>query len=115
LEHAVTRPSTIFCKNYQRASTEIFNTINSVLSIGLDLDPEASRLAVEKYLNRLQSKLEDILKKKEKDAAEPLGENKAAPTNKDGFCSRVMKFLGLKNDHKTEPKVAAATDAKEKA
>ncbi|MDR3155577.1 MAG: ABC transporter substrate-binding protein [Holosporaceae bacterium] len=56
LQNAVRRPSVEFGKNYNRASTEIFNTVNTILA-------ESSE--VEKYLDRLQKKLQKLLKKTE--------------------------------------------------
>lgn len=59
LENAVARPSGAFGKGYQRASTEIFNTINMILSESVESD--FSSKDVRKFMNRLQRKLKHLL------------------------------------------------------
>ena len=61
LENAVARPSAAFGKTYPRASTEIFNMINTIISDNIDNDD--CRANVKRLLNRLNKKLNDALKK----------------------------------------------------
>jgi trehalose/maltose transport system substrate-binding protein len=87
LQKAVVRPSTDFRKNYTRASSEIFNTINDVLTDGTESNMTGAD--VKRQLDRLNRKLNSIL-------------NKANNENKEGVWqqikSKVRKFLGFADD-----------------
>ena len=62
LDNAVARPSIAFGKNYSRASAEIFNTVNTILTEALE-DGKNERKNVVHRLNKLADKLKKILKK----------------------------------------------------
>lgn len=59
LENAVARPSSIFGKDYPRASQEIFNIINTALTESLENVDDTG--VAKKYLNRLNKKLTAII------------------------------------------------------
>lgn len=61
LENAVIRPSFVFRKHYTRASTEIFNTINTMLTDSIDSD--FTQADIQKYLSKLSKRLVQILNK----------------------------------------------------
>jgi trehalose/maltose transport system substrate-binding protein len=85
LQNAVARPSLHFGKNYPRASTEIFNAINSVLTDSIEAD--IAMPGVKKRLDRLNKKLNEILKKNNK--------SELSSKNNKGFLFGIKKFLGL--------------------
>lgn len=62
LESAVTRPSIEFGKNYSRASSEIYNCINTILTESIE-EEKTSRGDIKKSLNRLAKKLSNIIQK----------------------------------------------------
>ncbi len=59
LDNAVVRPSIVFGKNYPRASTEIFNLVNTGLTESIETS-QKKKVAL-RYLNRLNRKLNKIL------------------------------------------------------
>ena len=59
LENAVARPSSIFGKDYPRASQEIFNIVNTALAESLENVDDTG--VAKKYLNRLNKKLTAII------------------------------------------------------
>lgn len=59
--NAVPRPSKIFKQNYQRASTEIFNFINTIMADNVDRDSPDSE--IKRLLRRLKRKLDKTLLK----------------------------------------------------
>lgn len=61
LENAVARPSTDFGKGYPRASTEIFNTINIILTESIEQKDAVVNL--KRSMDRLEKKLTQILSK----------------------------------------------------
>lgn len=80
LEGAASRPSGSFKKGYQRASTEIFNSINNILSESVGQN--FSQKDTKKYLGRLKYKLDHILRLQNK------------PTKKKiGFMKKIRKFF----------------------
>lgn len=60
LDHAVARPSNEFRENYSRASSEIFNSINTILAESIEQG--STEVNVKKRLVRLKKKLDRILK-----------------------------------------------------
>jgi trehalose/maltose transport system substrate-binding protein len=93
---SVARPSKVFGKNYQRASTEIFNTVNTIVTESIE-SSDFSEKDIKKYLDRLARKLNRIMEKtsrlpsvKSVDASK-----KTARQKSDGFWHRIKKFLGL--------------------
>lgn len=71
LEGAAVRPSNSFGKGYQRASTEIFNAVNTILSESVE--NSFSVQDIQKYLGRLQRKLEHILRLQQKSRTKGTG------------------------------------------
>lgn len=71
LESAAVRPSNVFGKGYQRASTEIFNSVNTILSESVE--NSFSVQDIQKYLGRLQRKLEHILRLQQKTKSKGAG------------------------------------------
>lgn len=61
LEHAVARPSSVFGKDYPRASMEIFNLVNTALTESLETVDD--RGVAKKYLKRLNRRLNEVIKK----------------------------------------------------
>ena len=64
LEHAVARPSSTFGKDYPRASHEIFNLVNTALTESLE-EVNDKKIA-QKYLGRLNRKLNNIIDRQKK-------------------------------------------------
>ena len=62
--NAVPRPSKIFKQNYQRASTEIFNFINTIMADNVDRD--VPKKEIKRLLGRLKRKLDKTLLKTKK-------------------------------------------------
>jgi trehalose/maltose transport system substrate-binding protein len=83
LKNAVTRPSEYFGKNYSKASSEIFNAVNTILTDSIE-----SKVNIKRELKRLNKKLNTI-KYSEKDS------EKNRPTKKEGFWNRIKKFFGF--------------------
>lgn len=71
LKNAAVRPSNDFGKGYQRASTETFNAINTILSESTE--PNFSVKDTKKYLGRLHRKLEHILRLQQKPKQKKVG------------------------------------------
>jgi trehalose/maltose transport system substrate-binding protein len=88
LENAVARPSAEFGKNYPRASSEIYNAINGVLTDGAEAS--VTKEDVKRQLDRLNKKLDALLKKTNGDDSKPV--------ESEGFFAKIKRFLGLKND-----------------
>ncbi|MDR1334648.1 MAG: ABC transporter substrate-binding protein [Holosporaceae bacterium] len=86
LESAVLRPSADFKKYYVQASTEIFNAINSVLSV----ESATQELEVRKSLDLLNKKLNNILKKATGKIPEEREEK--------GFFKKLMEWFGFVDD-----------------
>jgi trehalose/maltose transport system substrate-binding protein len=99
LDNAVTRPSGDFGKHYPKASTEIFNMVNNILTDSMESSNIMTAASVKRFLDRLNNKLAHILRTehnsgKDEDYIEG-----------DGFiakCKRlylkVKNFLGFVND-----------------
>jgi trehalose/maltose transport system substrate-binding protein len=85
LQNAVARPSSAFGKNYAKASTEIFNAINTILLDSVESDIVKSD--VERQLNRLGRKLDKILQK-------TLGGNPSKQKSL-SWLTRIKKILGF--------------------
>jgi trehalose/maltose transport system substrate-binding protein len=85
LQNSVARPSLYFGKNYPRASTEIFNAINGILAESIESDISPS--IVKKRLDRLNKKLNEILKKTNKSEIPSEGNQ--------GVLLFIKKFLGF--------------------
>ncbi|MDR1982664.1 MAG: ABC transporter substrate-binding protein [Holosporaceae bacterium] len=85
LQNAVARPSLHFGKNYPRASTEIFNAINGILTDSIESDITISN--VKKRLDRLNKKLNEISKKAHKDEVQSKEDK--------GLLFVIKKFLGF--------------------
>ena len=62
MENAVTRPSMAFGKNYSRASTEIFNIVNTILADSLE-NKKYGKKEINRNLKILDRHLNKILKK----------------------------------------------------
>jgi trehalose/maltose transport system substrate-binding protein len=96
LQNSVARPSKLFGKNYQRASTEIFNTVNTIITESIESSDFKER-DIKKYLDRLARKLNKILEK----ASQPPVTKRACASEKSetqkpsGFLYRIKRFLGL--------------------
>jgi trehalose/maltose transport system substrate-binding protein len=86
LENAVLRPSADFMKYYIHASTEIFNAINSILSV----EPMAQESEVQKRLVLLNRKLNNILKRATGKIPEKREEK--------GFFTKLMEWFGFTDD-----------------
>jgi trehalose/maltose transport system substrate-binding protein len=90
LSNAVLRPSADFSKYYVQASTEIFNTVNSILMDSVE--SEKPEFTVRERLEQLNKKLNLILKKaKGKIPDEPEGKKK-------GFFKSLMEWFGFSDD-----------------
>jgi trehalose/maltose transport system substrate-binding protein len=91
LRNAVIRPAKDFGINYPRASTEIFNAINSILAELSPMveNPRQIRAEVKKLLGRLNKKLNSLL-------------HKTKVEDKDGLltkiCKSIKKFLGIDDE-----------------
>ena len=72
LENAVARPSAAFGKTYPRASSEIFNMVNTIISDNIDSGVEC-RNSVNRLLNRLNKKLSVTLEKARDKRPRPSG------------------------------------------
>ncbi len=72
LEKAVARPSAAFGKTYPRASSEIFNMVNTIISDNTDSGVECKN-SVNKLLNRLNKKLSVTLEKARDKRPRPSG------------------------------------------
>ena len=86
LQNAVSRPSIEFGKNYSRASTEIYNGINTILTDSTESN--MSTAEVKRLLDRMNKKLEKILHKTSKD----VGIEKSVDS-KEGFFSRIISWI----------------------
>ncbi|MDR1375636.1 MAG: ABC transporter substrate-binding protein [Holosporaceae bacterium] len=93
LRNSVARPSKIFGKNYQRASTEIFNAINTIITESVESENFQEK-DIKKYLDRLARKLNKIL---EKTSPPPVSKKKVSLPKGEGFLYRIKKFFGLSN------------------
>jgi trehalose/maltose transport system substrate-binding protein len=92
LENAAVRPSILFGKYYSRASSEIFNSINTVLTDAVENDKITDN-DVRRSLIKLRKKLDRILKKKKRNEINSRGAMKKS--NADGLLHRVKEFLGF--------------------
>lgn len=88
LQSAAVRPSNEFGKGYQRASTEIFNTVNTILSESAE--QTFSVQDTRKYLGRLQHKLEHILRIQLKPKRKSVGLFKRIENFFRGICKKVF-------------------------
>ncbi|MDR3187516.1 MAG: ABC transporter substrate-binding protein [Holosporaceae bacterium] len=96
LQNSVARPSKLFGKNYQRASTEIFNTVNTIITESIESADFRER-DIKKYLDRLARKLNKILEKASQQPAMKHADavRTTKPQKSGGFLYRIKKFLGL--------------------
>ncbi|MDR1551314.1 MAG: ABC transporter substrate-binding protein [Holosporaceae bacterium] len=94
LKNAVARPSADFGKNYPRASTEIFNTINSILTDSREA--EMSKDDVERRLKRLNKKLTVLLEKNKRDSRESFWQRAQRKIKK--ILQKIKVFLGVKDE-----------------
>lgn len=86
LDNAISRPSAFFGKKYQRASTEIFNSINTILTECADSDnARFDKKEIHKHLGRLQTQLEKIVGSKRE---------KQNNLSNIGFWEKVKNFVG---------------------
>jgi len=88
LENAVARPSAVFGKAYPRASTEIFNMINTIISDNIESSPEDCRNNVVRLLNRLNKKLIAAL-----DNSKKVKEKKSTAAVMSSFVGDVWRSL----------------------
>ena len=84
LRNAVLRPSLEFAKNYTRASTEIFNTINSILTESIE--SMITERSIRRQLDRLKKRLDIILKKTK---------NPEQRATEKGFLQKIKEFFDL--------------------
>lgn len=104
LKNAVARPSSVFKRNYTRASNEIFNTVNTILMESTSVN-ELSDEDLHKLLNRLSTSLNKLLKKKvkpmppvtsfEEKMVEKQQEKEKDPRAGTTFMSRMAHFFGF--------------------
>ncbi|MDR2794174.1 MAG: ABC transporter substrate-binding protein [Holosporaceae bacterium] len=91
LLNAVARPSKVFGKNYTKASSEIFNTINTILTESIDNTEDFN---ANKHMNRLNEKLSRLLQEKQQKKIT----NTAEDDSKTGFfrsiLNSIMRFFG---------------------
>ncbi|GHT94259.1 sugar ABC transporter substrate-binding protein [Alphaproteobacteria bacterium] len=87
LLNAVARPSKAFGKNYSKASSEIFNTINTILTDSLDDNPEDFR--PQRLMTRLNDKLNILLNKKQNEKKTDV----ANDGGKVGFFRRIVNYI----------------------
>ncbi|GHU13736.1 sugar ABC transporter substrate-binding protein [Alphaproteobacteria bacterium] len=87
LLNAVARPSKAFGKNYSKASSEIFNTINTILTDSLDENPEDFN--PQRLMKRLNDKLNALLKKKQNEKSVDA----ANDDGKVGFFKRIVNYV----------------------
>jgi hypothetical protein len=94
-----------FGKNYNRASTEIFNTVNTMLA----------ESEVKKHLNRLDKKLSKLLNKNATSAKNYEAEKESSGKEKPGWFSKLCaKLSGIwgsiwsKNESKISTKSSVA-------
>jgi trehalose/maltose transport system substrate-binding protein len=91
LQNAIARPSIAFGKNYTKASSEIFNTINTILADSLESN--LLKTDIRRYLDRLNRKLDKMLKK----TSAPVEEKKTEEGWFAKFYSKFKKFFGFDN------------------
>ncbi len=91
LNNAVTRPSIEFGKSYPRASTEIFNLVNTALTEAIE-ENNKNKIA-KRYLNRLNRKLNKILNRKNR--REGAHKSIGIIEKFKYYMKRTMSFLGL--------------------
>ncbi|MDR0968454.1 MAG: ABC transporter substrate-binding protein [Holosporaceae bacterium] len=96
LENAVARPSADFGKNYPRASSEIYNVVNGILTNSIE-DDNMTEAHVKKLLDRLNKKLNSLLKKTN-------GETKPEKEEGESFWTKIKKFLGFEDEAGTDKK-----------
>jgi trehalose/maltose transport system substrate-binding protein len=100
LMNAVARPSSTFRKDYIRASTEIFNTVNTIITESIE-SKDFSDKDIKKYLDRLERKLSKILEKAllaSANSAESDSEITAKRVSSEksgGFWYRIKKLFGF--------------------
>ena len=82
LENAVARPSSVFGKDYPRASQEIFNMINTALTESLE-DVDDKGIA-KKYLYRLSKKLTAIIDRRNRSQIKKSSE---------GIFTKIMNMI----------------------
>ncbi|GHU16915.1 sugar ABC transporter substrate-binding protein [Alphaproteobacteria bacterium] len=86
LLNAVARPSKSFGKNYSKATSEIFNTINTILTDSLDESPEDFK--PQRLMKRLNDKLNTLIKKQNEKKTDAANDN-----GKVGFFKRIMNCI----------------------
>ncbi|MBR1734285.1 MAG: ABC transporter substrate-binding protein [Alphaproteobacteria bacterium] len=92
LNNAVVRPSIVFGKNYSRASSEIYNAVNTILT--RSTESELTESEVRNLLNRLNKKLMRLLEKTNKPAQQEENKEK---DNSSGFFGKIKGFFGIKS------------------
>lgn len=88
LNNATVRPSIEFGKNYSRASSEIYNAVNTILT--QSTESEMTKTEARRLLNKLNKKLIRLLNKT--DTKTP----KKAKGNSLTFWDRIKRFFGIK-------------------
>jgi trehalose/maltose transport system substrate-binding protein len=89
LMNAVARPSSVFRRDYIRASTEIFNTVNTIITESVETEGFSEK-DIKKYLDRLERKLSKILEKASVSSAKSDAGEKS-----DGLRQKVSEFCGF--------------------
>ena len=99
LENSVARPSIAFGRNYSRASTEIFNMVNTILTDAVEQEGY-KQADIKKGLNRLARRLNKILEKvNDGNKKRETGHRRGILVRIwDAICKpfgRIKKFLGF--------------------
>ena len=89
LNSAAVRPSIAFGKNYSRASSEIYNSVNTILTRATETELSSSE--VRNLLNRLNKKLTKLLNKSDK----MQKKLKKQSGEKISFWNRIKRFFGI--------------------
>ncbi|MDR3151736.1 MAG: ABC transporter substrate-binding protein [Holosporaceae bacterium] len=102
---AVARPTKVFGKNYSKASSEIFNTINTILADSLEDNTE--NFKPNRLMNRLNTKLENLLLSSgtadrlpasDRDKAGEVGVFANILNSISAFFSRCVEFFRTSNE-----------------
>jgi trehalose/maltose transport system substrate-binding protein len=95
LENAVTRPSLAFGKNYSRASSEIFNSVNTTLTE--NVESREAEANIRKAMDRLNKKLQALLEKKSQHGPKDNGSSTSGKKGT-GFVDKIKRFFGFGNN-----------------
>ncbi|MDR2681941.1 MAG: ABC transporter substrate-binding protein [Holosporaceae bacterium] len=91
LLNAVARPSRAFGKNYTKASSEIFNTINTILTESVENTEDFN---AGKHMERLNKKLSSLLHEKQQKKATDPADSASKPGFFRGIMNSIAGFFG---------------------